>query len=60
MSDDIEGVIEYPFPLRPDCFVYLRFPRHLTRDEVGRVVAFLETLVVPEADPAVAGTREVL
>ena len=44
-----EGVVEYPFPLRPDCWVYLRLPPHVTRQEIARLVAFLELLVVPDA-----------
>ncbi len=48
-----EGVVEYPFPLRPDCQVFLRLPQRLTRQEIARLVAFLEVLVLPESTDAV-------
>ena len=37
-------LVHYPFPLRPDCMVFFYFPPDLTRADVARIVAFLETL----------------
>ena len=40
------GLIDYPFPLRPDTIVALQLPTDLTEDEVKRLQAFIQALVV--------------
>jgi hypothetical protein len=37
---------EYPYPLRPDFTARLILPTNLTRAEVLRITAMLETLVI--------------
>ena len=43
------NVIEYPFPLRSDCTVFLRLPKDLRLNEARRIARWLETLVDVEA-----------
>jgi hypothetical protein len=38
-------ILEYPFPLRSDCDAILRLPCNLTRKEVKRIQAWLESMV---------------
>lgn len=40
----MDGVVNYPFPLRPNLVVQLRLPLNLTREEVDRIAAFLQML----------------
>jgi hypothetical protein len=41
-------LLEYPFQLRPNCFVSLRLPVSLTRADLGRLTAFLESLIAED------------
>ena len=41
---------EYPFPLRPNFTARLTLPTDLTADEVRRITAMLETLVLKDAN----------
>jgi hypothetical protein len=45
-SDDEsdQGMIEYPFPMRPDCVVRLWLPDNMTAREAERLGAFLKAL----------------
>ena len=43
------GMVHHPCPLRPGCMAFLYLPHPLTREDVTRIVAMLDTLVVPEA-----------
>ena len=43
------NLLEYPFPLRPDCFARLVLPRDLTLAEVARLTDFMRALVLSAA-----------
>ena len=38
----------FPFPLRPGQCVFLTLPTDLTHQEVDKIVAYMESLVLPE------------
>jgi hypothetical protein len=45
MTENRDGLIHYPFPLRPGVFVYLYLPRDLTKDDVRRLTDLLQSIV---------------
>lgn len=44
----MSGLVNYPFPLRPDCKVQLYLPNPLTSADVERLRMFLATLVLED------------
>lgn len=50
MSESTHPLNDYPFPLRPNLTAMLSLPKDLTREEVKRIVAWLETLATPPVD----------
>ena len=45
-TDPFEGLIHYPLQLRPGVFVFLYLPPRLTREDVERLVQYLEMLAL--------------
>ena len=43
---ETNGLISYPFPLRPDTIVTLQLPKDLTQEEAERLHTFMQALVV--------------
>jgi len=46
----VTGLVEYPFPLREGRFAYLRLPVDLSKADVQRLTAYLNTLVMDSND----------
>jgi len=46
----VDGMIDYPFPLRDDLLVRLVLPRDLTAAEAKRLVAFVNALAIGEVE----------
>ncbi len=58
MEDHMANTLKHVFPLRKNVNVMLELPRDLTAAEVKRIVAFIETLVLPLPEGDYMGKSE--
>ncbi len=46
VPEPVKGMLEYPFPLRPDFLARVVIPRDMTKEEAERLTAFISALAV--------------